>query len=101
MRTDQRRRTITITAALTAGLDDRIDIWTSRTMGTDQYNQGYELGDINGAVERLRAAQALVRSGAANDFIEASVIDARLRQLEGMRRQLAADMRGKLAVQAP
>jgi beta-barrel assembly-enhancing protease len=59
------------------------------------------LGDLNGAVDRLRAAQALVRSGAANDFIEASVIDARLRQLEGMRRQLAADMRGKLAVQGP
>jgi beta-barrel assembly-enhancing protease len=59
------------------------------------------LGDINGAVDRLRAAQALVRSGAANDFIEASVIDARLRQLEGLRRQLAADLRGKLAVQGP
>ncbi len=59
------------------------------------------LGDINGAIDRLRAAQALVRSGAANDFIEASVIDSRLRKLEGLRRQLAADMRGKLAVQGP
>jgi predicted Zn-dependent protease len=53
------------------------------------------LGDINGAVDRLRAAQALVRSGTANDFIEASVIDARLRQLEATRRQIAAEMRGK------
>ncbi|MGL6113219.1 MAG: M48 family metalloprotease [Rubrivivax sp.] len=55
------------------------------------------LGDIGGAIDRLRAAQALVRSGAANDFIEASVIDARLRRLEGMRQQITAEMRGKLA----
>jgi predicted Zn-dependent protease len=53
------------------------------------------LGDIGGAIDRLRAAQALVRSGAANDFIEASVIDARLRQLEALRREIAAEMRGK------
>jgi predicted Zn-dependent protease len=56
------------------------------------------LGDISGAIERLRAAQALVRSGAANDFIEASVVDARLRQLEAERRQLAAEMRKRLAL---
>jgi predicted Zn-dependent protease len=55
------------------------------------------LGDIAGAIDRLRAAQALVRSGTANDFIEASVIDARLRELEAMRRQISAEMRGKLA----
>jgi predicted Zn-dependent protease len=53
------------------------------------------LGDLNGAVDRLRAAQALVRSGAANDFIEASVIDARLRQLDAQRRELAAELRGR------
>ena len=53
------------------------------------------LGDINGAIDRLRAAQTLVRSGAANDFIEASVIDARLRQLEALRRELTAELRGK------
>jgi predicted Zn-dependent protease len=52
------------------------------------------LGDIGGAVERLRAAQALARTGAGNDFIEASVIDARLRQLEAVRREMAAEMRG-------
>jgi len=52
------------------------------------------LGDIGGAVERLRAAQALARTGAGNDFIEASVIDARLRQLEAVRREIAAEMRG-------
>jgi len=53
------------------------------------------LGDINGAIDRLRAAQNLVRSGAANDFIEASVVDARLRQLEALRRELTAELRGK------
>ena len=53
------------------------------------------LGDISGAIDRLRAAQSLVRSGKANDFIEASVIDARLRQLEAQRRELAAAMRGR------
>jgi predicted Zn-dependent protease len=53
------------------------------------------LGDIGGAIDRLRAAQALVRSGAANDFIEASVIDARLRQLETLRREITAELRGR------
>jgi len=52
------------------------------------------LGDINGAIDRLRAAQTLVRSGGANDFIEASIIDARLRQLEAMRREITAELRG-------
>jgi hypothetical protein len=36
-----------------------------------------------------------VRSGAANDFIEGSVIDARLRQLEAQRREIAAELRGR------
>jgi predicted Zn-dependent protease len=53
------------------------------------------VGDITGAVDRLRAAQTLARTGAANDFIEASVIDARLRQLEAQRREIAAELRGK------
>ncbi len=52
------------------------------------------LGDLGGAVDRLRAAQALARGGQANDFIEASVIDARLRQLEAQRREINAAMRG-------
>ena len=52
------------------------------------------VGDINGAIDRLRAAQSLVRSGGANDFIEASIIDARLRQLEAMRREITAELRG-------
>jgi len=53
------------------------------------------LGDIGGAIDRLRAAQALARTGVANDFIEASVIDARLRQLEALRREITAELRGR------
>jgi predicted Zn-dependent protease len=51
-------------------------------------------GDLAAAIDRLRAAQALSRGAAGADFIEASVIDARLRELEGQRRQLAAELRG-------
>jgi predicted Zn-dependent protease len=51
------------------------------------------LGDLAGAVDRLRAAQSASRSaGAPQDFIEASVIDARLRQLQRERRELALEM---------
>lgn len=52
------------------------------------------LGDLNGAIDRLRAGQAAARGVAGQDFIEASVIDARLRDLQGQRRQLALEMRG-------
>jgi predicted Zn-dependent protease len=51
------------------------------------------LGDIAGAIDRLRAAQSLARGGSANDFIEASVIDARLRQLQAQQREIAAALR--------
>jgi predicted Zn-dependent protease len=53
------------------------------------------IGDLNGAIDRLRAAQTLARSGSANDFIEASVIDARLRDLLNQRRQLAEELRAR------
>ncbi|MDP3083879.1 MAG: M48 family metalloprotease [Rubrivivax sp.] len=49
------------------------------------------LGDINGAIDRLRSAQHSTHGAAGQDFIEASVIDARLRQLQAQRRQLLAD----------
>ena len=52
------------------------------------------VGDLNGAIDRLRVAQAATRGTDAADFIEASVIDARLRQLEGERRQLMVEARG-------
>jgi len=63
------------------------------------------LGDLTGAIDRLRAAQAVARgastsaaggsAGAANapDFIDASIIDTRLRQLLEERRRLAIEAR--------
>ena len=52
------------------------------------------LGNLDGAIERLRAGQRLARQGGAGtDFIDASVIDARLRDLLAQRRQLIADER--------
>ena len=48
----------------------------------------YVLGDWGGAIERLRAGQRLARGGVATDFIEASVIDARLRDIESQRKQV-------------
>ena len=57
------------------------------------------LGNLPGAIDRLRAGQQLARSDQAGgsagriDFIEASVIDARLRDLIAQRRELAADQR--------
>jgi beta-barrel assembly-enhancing protease len=53
------------------------------------------LGDLAGAADRLRAAQRNARSGRNVDFIEASVIDARLRDVELRRRQITADERGE------
>ena len=51
------------------------------------------LGDLSGAIDRLRAGQRMARSGlpGSTDFIDASVIDARLRQIDALRRQLYAD----------
>ena len=51
------------------------------------------LGDLAGAAERLRGAQRSARTGSAADFIEASVIDARLRDVEAQRRAVAAEQR--------
>ena len=52
------------------------------------------LGNLPGALDRLRAGQQLVRTGGvATDFIEASVIDARVRDLLAQRRELLAEQR--------
>ena len=51
----------------------------------------YALGDLQGAVDRLRAGQKLARGGGPVDFIDASVLDSRLRTIEAQRRQLVAD----------
>jgi predicted Zn-dependent protease len=52
-------------------------------------------GDLTGAIDRLRSAQALVRSGQAQDFIESSVIDARLRDLEAQQKRLLLEQRNQ------
>ncbi|HMC15979.1 MAG TPA: hypothetical protein VKI18_10130, partial [Albitalea sp.] len=51
----------------------------------------YTLGDLSGAIDRLHAGQRMARGGAGTDFIEASVIDARLRDIEGQRKQIMAE----------
>jgi len=58
-------------------------------------------GDWNGAIDRLRAGQRLARAGGAQDFIESSVIDARLRELEGQRRALLDELRAKGPAREP
>jgi beta-barrel assembly-enhancing protease len=55
----------------------------------------YVLGDLPGAIDRLRAAQQVSRTAAGQDFIEASVIDARLRTIVAQRRQLQLDSRNE------
>ena len=51
------------------------------------------LGDFSGAIDRLQAGQRRARSGGAVDFIDVSVIDARLRDVEIMRRQQKDDQK--------
>jgi len=51
-------------------------------------------GDLTGAIDRMRAAQSAARTASAGqDFIEASVIDSRMRQLVAERRRLVLEMR--------
>ena len=58
-------------------------------------------GDLGGAIDRLRAGQRLARSSTGVDFIDASVIDSRLRDLEGQRRRLMDELRGKNGPREP
>ncbi len=58
------------------------------------------IGDVGGAIERLRAAQRLARSSGPVDFIEASVVDSRLRTIEAQRRALLAEQ-GRRNGEAP
>lgn len=52
------------------------------------------LGNLTGAMDRLRAGQRAARQGGpGTDFIEASVIDSRLRDLVAQRRQMLAEER--------
>jgi beta-barrel assembly-enhancing protease len=52
------------------------------------------VGDLNGAIDRMRAAQAHGRGATEQDFIEGSVIDVRLRELMAERRERFAAERG-------
>ncbi len=49
-------------------------------------------GDLIGAIDRLHAGQRLTRAGRV-DFVEASIIDTRLHELEAQRRALVQDER--------
>lgn len=51
------------------------------------------LGDVNGAVDRMRAAQRAARNMSSPDFVDVSIIDARLRDLEAQRRELLKQLR--------
>ena len=51
----------------------------------------FALGDLTGAADRLRAGQRRARSGGAVDFIDVSVIDARLREVDAQLRQRKLD----------
>jgi predicted Zn-dependent protease len=54
------------------------------------------LGDLSGAIDRLRSAQRQAREArTAPDFIEASIIDSRLRDLNAQRRAQLAEARGE------
>lgn len=56
----------------------------------------YALGDLTGAMDRLRSGQSLARGGqqGPQDFIEVSVIDARLRALEAEQKRFMQEQRG-------
>ena len=90
-----------------AGLLDRAEALYTDLLAIDQHAPAalrhlisiyQQERDWNRAIEmaqRLRAAQGAARNASVGqDFIEASVIDARLRELQGQRRQLALEMRG-------
>jgi predicted Zn-dependent protease len=61
------------------------------------------LGDLRGAIDRLRGGRDLARQGnvGGQDFIDVSIIDARLRQLEAQRRQAMEEARQQRGGRAP
>ena len=64
--------------------------WRLRSLRADAESH-YAAGDLLGAIDRLRAGQHLARSTQSPaDFVEASVIDSRLRTIEAQRTQLLA-----------
>jgi predicted Zn-dependent protease len=52
-------------------------------------------GDVQGAADRFRAAQRAAKSAGPDEYLEASIIESRLREVEHERRRLMAEMRGE------
>jgi predicted Zn-dependent protease len=52
-------------------------------------------GDVLGAVDRFRAAQRAAKSAGPDEYLEASIIESRLREVEHERRRLVAEARGE------
>jgi beta-barrel assembly-enhancing protease len=60
------------------------------------------VGDLGAAIDRLRAAQTRARTASGSaDFIEASIIDTRLRELQALRRQEMDEMRSQRGGSGP
>jgi predicted Zn-dependent protease len=53
------------------------------------------VGDFSGAIDRLRAGRQMARHASDADFIDASILESRLRDLLRQRRALLAEMRGE------
>lgn len=73
------------------------DLWAIdgqplRALRADAENQ-YALGDLPGAIERLRAGQRMARTASASDYIEASVIDSRLRTISAEMRAIIEEQK--------
>ena len=68
--------------------------WGLRSLRAEAESH-YAMGDLRGAIDRLRAGQSLARSNLAMaDFVESSVIDSRLRAIESQRKQLLTEQLG-------
>jgi beta-barrel assembly-enhancing protease len=52
-------------------------------------------GDVIGAVDRFRTAQRIAKEDPGSDYVESSIIQSRLRELEVDRRKLMAELRGE------
>ena len=68
--------------------------WRLRSLRAEAESH-YAMGDLRGAIDRLRAGQDLVRGNQVKaDFVESSVIDSRLRAIEAQRKQLLTEQLG-------
>jgi predicted Zn-dependent protease len=53
------------------------------------------VGDFSGAIDRLKAGRQMARHASDADFVDASILEARLRDLERQRRAMLAELRGE------